>query len=159
MRTQNAERLRQALKNSFKGSEQKTEELSNFLNHLSLEELAALQYDWQICARDDQLPPNHIKEGEQAWNIWLLLGGRSGGDSWELNEIPLGEETESYEIDVMDGGSVIRTLQSTTSSVTYSETDQIADWGAAQSSYTVRIYQLSEIYGRGSPGEATITNL
>lgn len=79
MRTQNAEKLRQALKNSFKVSEQKTEELSNFLNHLSLEELEALQYDWQIWARDDQLPPNHIKEGEQAWNIWLLLGGRGAG--------------------------------------------------------------------------------
>lgn len=105
--------------------------------------------------------PVHIKGNYNNGDLLIswIRRSRSGGDSWELNEIPLGEETESYEIDVMDGGNVIRTLQSTTTSVTYSETDQIADWGAAQSSYTVRIYQLSEIYGRGSPGEATITNL
>lgn len=85
MRTQSAEKLRQALKSSFKGSEKetdgaKTRELKKFLEQLPLKELEALQHDWQIWARDDQLPPNHlIKDHEQEWNIWLLLGGRGAG--------------------------------------------------------------------------------
>ncbi len=85
MRTQSAEKLRQALKSSFKGSEKgtdgaKTRELKKFLEQLPLKELEALQHDWQIWARDDQLPPNHlINDHEQAWNIWLLLGGRGAG--------------------------------------------------------------------------------
>ncbi len=89
MRTQSAEKLRQALKSSFKGSEKetdgaKTRELKKFLEQLPLKELEALQHDWQIWARDDQLPPSHLiedhtKAGEQAWNIWLLLGGRGAG--------------------------------------------------------------------------------
>jgi phage terminase large subunit-like protein len=89
MRTQNAEKLRQALKSSFKGSdndadEGKATELKKFLEQLPLKELETLQNDWQIWARDDQLPPSHLiedhtKAGEQAWNIWLLLGGRGAG--------------------------------------------------------------------------------
>ena len=27
---------------------------------------------------------------------------RSGGDNWELPEVPLGEESESYEVDILD---------------------------------------------------------
>ena len=63
MRTQSAEKLRQALKSSFKGSDNdadvgKATELKKFLEQLPLKELETLQNDWQIWARDDQLPPN-----------------------------------------------------------------------------------------------------
>ncbi|GAA6213026.1 terminase family protein [Hyphomicrobiales bacterium 4NK60-0047b] len=77
------------MKSSFKGSdndadEGKATELKKFLEQLPLKELETLQNDWQIWARDDQLPPSHLiedhtKAGEQAWNIWLLLGGRGAG--------------------------------------------------------------------------------
>jgi len=81
MRTPNAEKLRQILKSSFKDYDESTKnnKLKNFLKSLSVNELEALQYDWQIWARDDQLPPNHINGDEQAWHIWLLLGGRGAG--------------------------------------------------------------------------------
>ena len=81
MRTPNAEKLRQILKSSFKDYDENKQnnKLKNFLKSLSVNELEALQYDWQIWARDDQLPPNHINGDEQAWHIWLLLGGRGAG--------------------------------------------------------------------------------
>ncbi|MEZ5853958.1 MAG: terminase family protein [Hyphomicrobiaceae bacterium] len=35
-------------------------------------------YDWQLWARDDQLPPLHAANGSP-WRTWLLLGGRGSG--------------------------------------------------------------------------------
>ena len=70
--------------------------------------------------------------------------------------MPLGEEFEAYEIDVLDGTVVKRTLTSPTPNITYSETDQIADWGSAQASYAIAIYQMSGTIGRGAAGRAVI---
>jgi phage terminase large subunit-like protein len=38
----------------------------------------ALLYDWQLAARDDQLPPLLTGDGKP-WRTWLLLGGRGSG--------------------------------------------------------------------------------
>lgn len=43
--------------------------------HLSPEEQESIIYDWEIWARDKQLPP----EGD--WRYWVVLGGRSSGKS------------------------------------------------------------------------------
>lgn len=48
-----------------------------FLRGLSGRELAFIQYDWEIWARDDQLPP--ASAPERAWTTWLILGGRGAG--------------------------------------------------------------------------------
>ncbi len=40
--------------------------------------MESLVHDWQIWARDDQLPPLFSDES-QAWHVWLLLGGRGAG--------------------------------------------------------------------------------
>ncbi|GJM01781.1 MAG: DNA-packaging protein [Rhodomicrobium sp.] len=72
MRTKSAARLRLALKNSSKDYE-----FDKNLKSLPIETLAALEHDWQIWARDDQLPPP--LEEEAPWHIWLLLGGRGAG--------------------------------------------------------------------------------
>jgi hypothetical protein len=98
-------------------------------------------------------------------------GARSGGDlviTWtrrdrfgqELmsgSEIPMSESPESYEVDIYDGPDVVRTLASTTPTVTYTDTQQAADFGSpTPESVTVRIYQLSALVGRGYPTEATL---
>lgn len=41
-------------------------------------ERARLRYDFQIWAREDQLPPEHA-QGGGAWTVWLMLGGRGAG--------------------------------------------------------------------------------
>lgn len=70
--------------------------------------------------------------------------------------VPLGEASVSYSVDVMDGATVKRTLAASTDSVTYSAADQLTDFGATQSSVTARVYQLSATVGRGYPAEATV---
>ena len=69
--------------------------------------------------------------------------------------MPLGEEQESYEVDIMSGSTVKRTLTATSSNVTYSAADQTTDFGSPPSSLTVRVHQLSEIFGRGTRKEVT----
>jgi len=52
--------------------------------------------------------------------------------------------------------TVKRTLTTTSPTVTYSAAQQVTDFGAAQSSVTVRVYQLSAVVGRGYPAVASI---
>ncbi|RIA56753.1 baseplate multidomain protein megatron [Dichotomicrobium thermohalophilum] len=103
--------------------------------------------------------PVHVKgERDGAGNLTIswIRRARVNGDAWEPSVVPLNEPSESYEIDVLDGGNVVRTLTATTSSVVYSAADQAADFGAAQSSVDVVVYQISEIVGRGVGRAATV---
>ena len=52
--------------------------LDAFLAGLTAEELTRLHYDFELWARDDQLPPG-AAQGGSAWTIWLMLGGRGAG--------------------------------------------------------------------------------
>jgi SPP1 family predicted phage head-tail adaptor len=81
---------------------------------------------------------------------------RIGGDSWDSVEVPLAEETERYEVDILDGPDVVRTISSSTPSLTYTAAEQTADFGAPQSSLSLRVYQLSPVFGRGTPHTTTL---
>lgn len=81
---------------------------------------------------------------------------RSGGDSWDVVEVPLGEANESYEIDILDGDEVKRVLRSSTPEVVYSAAEQTNDFGVQQPAYAVRVYQMSAVYGRGTARQAVV---
>ncbi len=81
---------------------------------------------------------------------------RLGGEWRDGVDVPLSEETESYEIDIMDGVTVVRTITSTTQTAAYSAADQTTDFGSPQASIDVKIYQMSAIVGRGYPGIETV---
>jgi hypothetical protein len=73
MRTDSAAILRSAFSDSIRA---KT--LEAFLADLSAAELTRLHYDFELWARDDQLPPSLAQSGA-AWTVWLMLGGRGAG--------------------------------------------------------------------------------
>ena len=106
------------------------------------------------------LSPVHVKAARDPAtgdvNLSWIRRTRIGGDSWESPEVPLGEESEAYEVEVMDGTIVKRVLSSSVPFVTYSAADQLADWGGLQASYLVKIYQIAPSYGRGHPQVTTI---
>ena len=52
--------------------------LPEVLAGLDLETLAFILADWQVWARDDQLPPRNAQDGGD-WRVWLILGGRGAG--------------------------------------------------------------------------------
>ena len=72
------------------------------------------------------------------------------------SEVPLGEDSERYEVDILDGDDVVRTIASTTPSATYTAAEQVADFGAEQSVVQVAVHQMSAVYGRGSAKRAVV---
>ena len=85
---------------------------------------------------------------------WTRRSRALVADAWEQVEVPLAEDLESYDVQVMDGAAVKRTLTSGTTSILYAAAQQTADWGAPfgpGQTLAIRIYQLSNRIGRGDP--------
>jgi hypothetical protein len=74
-----------------------------------------------------------------------------------VGEVPLGEDRESYAVDIISGSNVVRTLTSTTPSALYASSDEILDFGGPQTIFHVRVAQLSATVGRGIAAEAILT--
>jgi hypothetical protein len=86
-----------------------------------------------------------------SWKRRTRLAARFTGAAGIL--VPLGEASESYEVDILDGATVVRTISTTTAQAVYDATQQQADFGQVQSSVSVKVYQLSATVGRGYPLE------
>jgi hypothetical protein len=104
------------------------------------------------------LAPVHLRATRAAEGVTLtwIRRTRVNGDSWS-GEVPLGEQSEAYEVDILDGMDVLRTLSASQPSVLYAAADELADFGAPQSSLSVRVVQLSATVGRGFAAEAVLT--
>lgn len=76
---------------------------------------------------------------------------RIEGDSWDLEEVPLGEEAEVYRVQVRAGSTVLRDLRVTTPHWTYSAADQASDGASAGD--VVQVAQVSARYGAGPVAE------
>ena len=90
---------------------------------------------------------------------WTRRSRALAGDSWTAAEAPLAEEREAYEVEILDGATVVRTLAATTTSVTYTAAQQLADWGALLGpgdTLDLRIFQLSALVGRGAATSVTL---
>ncbi|MFN8828644.1 MAG: glycoside hydrolase/phage tail family protein [Labrys sp. (in: a-proteobacteria)] len=99
--------------------------------------------------------PVHVRLVREAagLRIHFVRRTRSGGDGWQSGEVPLGEEREAYEIEILAAGAVKRVLATATSSALYAAVDEIADFGAPQTELSLRIFQISATVGRGWPAE------
>lgn len=103
--------------------------------------------------------PVHVsgsRDGSGNLTILWVRRARLSGEWRDYADAAISESREAYEVDIMNGSSVARTLSSTSPLATYSASQQIADFGSLQSSVTVRIYQLSELVGCGTAAEAVI---
>lgn len=102
--------------------------------------------------------PVHLRGRRTAGDLIVSWTRRTriGGDTWELPDVPLAEEHEAYEIDILDGAVIRRTLTATSPVATYTAAEQVADFGAPQASVSLAIYQMSAIYGRGAAATATL---
>lgn len=103
--------------------------------------------------------PVHIRGARDESNNLTISWLRRDrfGEAWiSGTDVPLSEQSESYEVDIVDGTNVLRTLATTTQSVTYTAAQQSEDGLTPGDPVEVRVYQLSAIVGRGTPGEATL---
>lgn len=92
-------------------------------------------------------------------NIRWVRRTRIGGGLRDFVDVPLSEESERYEVDIVDNGQVIRTIRTTEPSVIYEESEQLLDFGQLVSELTVHVYQLSGAVGRGYAGVALLEGL
>ena len=84
---------------------------------------------------------------------------RTSGEWRDGIEVPLGETSEAYEVDIWNAGrtSLLRTITGITSTnVTYSAVQQVADFGTLQSTIAISIFQLSSVIGRGYEARADV---
>jgi hypothetical protein len=116
------------------------------------------------------LRPFSVAHVEQPWRIARSLGhltirwtrrSRSlDADSWGAGDVPLAQDSEAYQVDILDGSVVKRSLTTTTNSAFYSAAQQSFDWGAPLGlgqSLAIRIYQLSAPICRGAGRSVTLT--
>jgi hypothetical protein len=104
--------------------------------------------------------PVHIegaRDGGGNLTVTWVRRTRISGEWRDHVDVPLGEESERYEVDIMDGLDVVRTITGLTSpTASYTAAEQTTDFGAPQSSIDIRIYQISVLFGRGVAGQASL---
>ena len=102
------------------------------------------------------LTANRIVDGDIV--IEWIRRGRLDADSWQGEEIPLGEEFERYRVELADdGGNVVRTIETSTSSALYAAADILADFEGLPSTVTITVRQLSAAVGAGLPATIELT--
>ena len=119
-----------------------------------------------VISRALAAPPASPADGDRyliaasATGIWAGHDGAVAvwldGDSWDIAEVPLGEEREAYEFDVLDGALLKRRTALALAQFTYTLAQQTADFGGAAGSVSVRVAQMSQAFGRGTTLERMI---
>jgi hypothetical protein len=104
------------------------------------------------------LAPVHVaasRAGDGVHISWIRRT-RIDGDGWGI-EVPLGEESEAYALDILSGGSVVRTIACAVPQALYATADELADFGTPQTSLHIRVAQISSTVGAGYAAEITLT--
>ncbi len=70
--------------------------------------------------------------------------------------MPLSEANERYDVEILDGTTVVNTVRCETPDCSYSAAQQIADFGSLQANLMVRVSQLSVLVGRGITATAVV---
>jgi hypothetical protein len=86
--------------------------------------------------------------------------GRTSGEWRDGVDVPLGETSEAYEVEIYSS-SAYTTLKRTITGLTsptasYLAADQTTDFGSPQSTIYFRVYMLSAVVGRGHPADGSI---
>ena len=75
----------------------------------------------------------------------------------EAGDIPLGEESEAYQVEIAaPGGPVRRTATTTAAGWTYRAADLAADFAVRPAALDVTVVQLSAVAGPGLPARARL---
>ena len=104
----------------------------------------------------DKMPyaPTHVNAALSGSDIvitWVRRTRFNGGLVNGTDQVPLNEASESYQIDILTalGGTVLRTLTSTTTSVVYPAASISADLHTTPTHLALEVFQMSAAVGRG----------
>jgi len=86
------------------------------------------------------LRPFSVAQVEQPWRIartpgdltirWTHRSRSLAADTWGTGDVPLAEDSETYEVEIRDGPAIKRTLTTMTTTALYTAAQPITDWGA-----------------------------
>jgi len=97
-----------------------------------------------------------VRDGSGNLAITWLRRDRIDGEWRDSVDVGQSEAAESYEIDILAGATVVRTITAATPAADYTAAQQTADFGSAQGSVDIEIYQISAVVGRGYGKAATL---
>jgi hypothetical protein len=118
----------------------------------------------QLTIRGDDLKPYapvHIvgaRDTDANLTITWIRRTRIGG-GWidNIGTVPLSESSELYDVEVLNGSTVIRTFSDLAApTVEYTGVEQGIDFGSVQDAVSVNVFQKSELIGRGFKANATV---
>ncbi len=103
-----------------------------------------------------QVTGRRLPSGDVAF-AWVRRT-RFAGDAWDPDTVPLNEEAERYDLEVTDGaGHVLRAVPGLSApAFLYTAAMQAADFGAPRAAYTLNLYQISAVVGRGQVATRTV---
>ncbi len=93
--------------------------------------------------------PTHLRAEDISGDLAVTWVRRTriDGDSWEGTDVPLGEASEAYRVQVIQGGATLRDVTVTAPAWTYSAADQAAD--GVTTPYQIDVAQISDRFGPG----------
>ena len=106
------------------------------------------------------LSPVHLRARRRADGAILLTWirrGRIDSDNWLATEIPLDEPSEAYRLEILSGTAAVRTVETAAPSHLYAAAEELADFGAPQTSLAIRVRQLGRAIPLGLPAQATLS--
>jgi hypothetical protein len=106
------------------------------------------------------LAPVHVRARRQGTGdiaLSWIRRTRVGGDSWAVEEVPLGETAEQYRLQMLSGAIVKRQVSVSSPGYLYPLAAQLADYGTSPSTLTIRIAQVAPGFGVGVWREVTLT--
>ena len=125
----------------------------------SLSSVIAQDFTYNAVAFKPYSPAQITGNRDASGNLTInwIRRTRTGGDLRDFVDVPLGEVSEKYDVEIISGASVVRSyLGLSTPTTTYTSSQQIADFGSVQASVLLRIYQVSGAVGRGYGGATII---
>lgn len=89
------------------------------------------------------LAPVHLRAGRDGAGIRLTWVRRSrlDSDGWEGEDVPLDEDVEAYQVEILDGTDPVRAISVTVPEALYTNALELADFGGPQASIAFRVRQ------------------
>lgn len=105
------------------------------------------------------LAPVHLRAARVSGGTRLswIRRGRIAADSWSGTDIPLDEPEEAYLVEILDGGSVVRSATVNAPEYLYASALELADFSSPVSAIAFRVRQIGSRVPLGIPAEALVS--
>ncbi|MFT6657623.1 baseplate multidomain protein megatron [Maritalea sp.] len=82
-------------------------------------------------------------------NVTWTRRGRLSGNLWPTGDIPHETNAESFAVEVLNAGALVRTVEVDVEEFNYSLAEQLSDFGVEPTQVQLKISQLSQTLGKG----------